>query len=522
MAPAAQYRRKVHTVTTTIRKQHESETAAAEDTLDTTNGAAKEPSRSKTTDSYRSSSAFNWPSATPDLHVHRHFLIPQIQGIIPGIRYALHVDNASPSSPHSLRPSHDVTSTVPIMLLTSAPPPPRHSKYPRISPPGFLYPEEIVPHTAISAQTSNPLQYQDSVRHNKSPYHSDIMSRMDHELSDLPAGYKLLFVGTLAIMVLGVVWVVMVWAVNAWMDMKSTINKGKTTRKRRAKSTGEEKRPIDKVSKYAHRHGSSSETWIDTATNMDMDSDSAVTSAAQVPFSYLGNNGHIGENIEMKYRPRNKPSQFNRPRSRPIHTEARDGTHTFHRRIPSPPSANPRSNHPPTPTVRARHSPTPSVASSPVNPFLDPSPNGPLQPGTGGVLVKRTSSEWKTERAAFFATKTATSTPVSRSVSPTPSRTNDHSSETFELDISDIEALEAGTAPLTGRRQPQSDFNPSFAGSGLVEKSKGWIDEGVGFVDGAVSAVAAQIGRWTDDDGGDESLLLPYTRQGRERGVSVA
>ena len=80
---------------------------------------------------------------------------------------------------------------------------------------------------------------------------------MDHELSDLPAGYKLLFVGTLAIMVLGVVWVVMVWAVNAWMDMKSTINKGKTTRKRRAKSTGEEKRPIDKVSKYAHRHGSS-------------------------------------------------------------------------------------------------------------------------------------------------------------------------------------------------------------------------------------------------------------------------
>lgn len=162
------------------------------------------------------------------------------------------------------------------------------------------------------------------------------------------------------------------------------------------------------------------------------------------------------------------------------------------------------------------------MASSPVNPFLDPSPNGPLQPGTGGVLVKRTSSEWKTERAAFFATKTATSTPVSRSVSPAPSRTNDHSSETFELDIADIEALEAGTAPLTGRRQPQSDFNPSSTGSGLVEKSKSWIDEGVGFVDGAVSAVAAQIGRWMDDDGGDESLLLPYTRQGRERRVSAA
>ncbi|CAI9628471.1 unnamed protein product [Alternaria burnsii] len=516
MAPAAQDRRKVHTVTTTIRKQHESEAATAEDTLHTNNGAAEQPSPSKTTDSYRSSSTFNWASATPDVHVTRHFPIPQIQGIVPGIHYALHVDNASPSSPHSLRPSHDVTSTVPIMLLTSAPPPPRHSKYPRISPPGFLYPEEIVPHTAISAQTSNPLQYQDSVRHNKSPYHSDIMSRMDYELSYLPTGYKLLFVGTLAIMVLGVVWAVMVWAVNAWMDMRSVTNKGKRTRKRRAKSTGEEKRPIDKVSKYAHRHDGSSETWVDMATNMDMDSDSAVTSAAQVPFSYLGNNGHIGENIEMKYRPRNKPSQFNRPRSRPIHTEARDRTHTFHCRIPSPPSANSRSNHPPTPIARARHSPTPSVASSPVNPFLDPSPNGSLQPGTGGVLVKRTSSEWKTERAAFFATKTATSVPVSRSVSPAPSHTNDHSSQTFELDISDIEALEAGTAPLTGRRQPQSEFNHSFTGSGLVEKSKSWIDEGVGFVDGAVSAVAAQIRRWTDDDGGDESLLLPYTRQGRE------
>ncbi|CAG5160375.1 uncharacterized protein ALTATR162_LOCUS5803 [Alternaria atra] len=346
-------------------------------------------------------------------------------------------------------------------------------------------------------QSSNPLQHPDSVLPNESPYHSSIMGRVDYELVYLPTGYKLLFVGTLAIVILGVVWTLMVWAVNMRMGMRSEMKEGKRVRNMRAKRMGEERRPIDKVSKYAHRHGNESEVWVDKATNMDMDSDDAVTSAAQIPFSYLGNNAHVGEDIEIKYRPRCKTHQPNRPRSRPLHTNAQSRT---------------------------------STAPSPVNPFLDPPPNRLLQPDTGAALVKRTSLEWQTGRAAFFSSQNRTSTPVSRPVSPVPSHVNNKSNEPFELNVSDMEALEAGTVPLTGRKHISSCSSSSSPGSGsggasdgfgLIRKSRSWVDQGVGFVDGAVDAFAAKLGRWTDDDGGNEALLLPVARQGRGEGVRV-
>lgn len=255
-----------------------------------------------------------------------------------------------------------------------------------------------------------------------------------------------------------------------------------------------------------------------------MDSDSAVTSAAQMPFSYLGNNtdGHVGPSVEMKYRPQHKTAQPNRPRSRPLHTPTRNRTYiSSQRRLSSSPAAGPRFSHPPAPLHPVSHSQTPPTAPSPVNPFLDPPSSSLAHPGTAVPLVKRTSLEWKTGRAAFFSPKTTTSTSVSRPVSPAPSHTNEHSSEAFELDVSDIEALEAGTAPLTGRKHARSESCCSSPGNGLIGKSKSWIDEGVGLVDGAVTAFAAKIGRWTDDDGGDDALLLPVARQGRDRGVSA-
>ncbi|KAG9193277.1 hypothetical protein G6011_03312 [Alternaria panax] len=245
-----------------------------------------------------------------------------------------------------------------------------------------------------------------------------------------------------------------------------------------------------------------------------MDNDSAITSAAQVPVSYLANNPgrFVGESFEMKYRPRHKAPEPNRPRSRPLHTEAHNLTYTSHHHhhisSSSLPSANPQFAHSP---------PTPS----PQNPFIDPPANGPLQSSTGATLVKRTSLEWQIERAAFFSPETATSTTTSRPASPARSHINDDSSEALELDVSDMEAREAGTAPLTGRQHPQSEFGSLPCGNSLIRKSKSWIDEGVGFVDGAVNAFAAKIGRWTDDDGGDDALLLPVARQGRGTGVSV-
>jgi hypothetical protein len=301
------------------------------------------------------------------------------------------------------------------------------------------------------------------------------MSRVDYELVYLPPGYKLLFVGTLSILVLLVVWTLMVWAVNE--RMRNATKDGKGKRKKRAGNGGEERRPMDKVSQYAHRHGSGGDIPISRGTEMDMGSDSAVTSAAQVPFSYLGNDGHVGEGIEMKYRPQHKTPQANRPRSRALHLEARDRS---------------------------------STASSPVNPFLNPPAKELIQPGTDSTRVKRTSLEWQTARAAFMSTQQTTSTPVSRSASPAPSHSNDNRNESFELDVSDIEALEAGTAPLTGRKHPSS--SSSSPRNGLVTKSKSWIDDGVGRIDGAVNAFVAKIGRWTYDDGGDDASLLPVAR----------
>ena len=92
-----------------------------------------------------------------------------------------------------------------------------------------------------------------------------------------------------------------------------------------------------------------------------------------------------------------------------------------------------------------------------------------------------------------------------------------------------LEALEAGTAPLTAgykrsRRScscssSSSSPPPSNAasGSGVLSKSLSLIGEGLGRMDGAVDGFVARMGRWTDDDGGDEALLLPLTRETGDR-----
>ncbi|KAG9193278.1 hypothetical protein G6011_03313 [Alternaria panax] len=244
MAPAAQYRGTLHIITTTTQVQLQNEAEGPKNTMDTTDDAVKELSMSKATDSVRSTSNFNWPSTTPNVKTTRHFTIPQIQGIVPGIRHALHIDAASPSLPQSLRSPRDVALAekpslsarlIPSTLITSTPPSPHHSTYPRVSPPGFLYPETIVPHAAISTQNSNLLQHPESVSRNKSPYHSSIMGRVDFKLVYLPTGYKVLLVGTLATLVLGIVWTLLIWVVNKRMDMvlKSGAEEGKERKGRR-------------------------------------------------------------------------------------------------------------------------------------------------------------------------------------------------------------------------------------------------------------------------------------------------
>jgi len=494
MAPAAQYRETSRTITTTA-KDTEQPTTDAKDTQD----------------GYNSASTFNWPSATPSLKAGLRFPIPQIQGIIPGMRCTSQADFAPRSFPNSPRPSYDVarlesskgSTTTPTTPIADTKPSPHRSSYPRVSPPGILYPDAIVPYSAT--QYSNPPQDPNAITHNELPYHPSIMGRVDYELAYLAPGYKILFVGTIAILALGAMWTVITCAIS--MRTGSKAGSAERKGKKNVGNKREERRPIDKVSKYAHRHGSQSGIPIDRELDSPMESDSAVTSAAQIPFSYLGDNGQVVESIEMTYRPKHTTSSYNRPRSRAIRSEFQDRTYTTHRRFSSSPSAGPQFGLTITPTLSVPSSPIPSTSgsTSPINPFLDPPPNGLLSPDVSATLVKRSLLEWQAERAAFFGPTTPTSVPASGSVSPALSYTAENSNETFELNLSDMEAMEAGTAH-------SGSSTPGNRGSRLIRKSKSFIDEGIGMMEGVVDGVAAKIARWTDDDGGDDALLLPVAR----------
>tara|TARA_R110002003_G_scaffold175_4_gene14219 strand:- start:12824 stop:13099 length:276 start_codon:yes stop_codon:yes gene_type:complete len=83
-----------------------------------------------------------------------------------------------------------------------------------------------------------------------------------------------------------------------------------------------------------------------------------------------------------------------------------------------------------------------------------------------------------------------------------------------ELDTVDIEALEAGTAPLTPRRLTLYPYGH--------QKSKSWADMGFSRVEDTVNGWVGSLARWTDDIGGDEGLLLPMVRgDGMRKGVKV-
>jgi hypothetical protein len=78
-----------------------------------------------------------------------------------------------------------------------------------------------------------------------------------------------------------------------------------------------------------------------------------------------------------------------------------------------------------------------------------------------------------------------------------------------------MEALEAGTAPLTGVVRSRSHDSGSGESEGVLKQSLSWLDQGLGMVDEAVGKIATGLAKWTDDEGGDEGLLLPMSREQR-------
>lgn len=302
---------------------------------------------------------------------------------------------ATPSSP---APSSSEQST----SMTA----PKRSTYPRPSPPGFLYPDPIVP-AAASAMSQRDSQ--------------STMSDKDG------AGYLSCSTGFViyVVIMIGVTWAGLSLLNISWFA------------RRRAK----ERRPLDKPSKYAHRQQSSGEH-----------------TSSQNPILYVDDNTHVTEEIggiEMRYRPRRRSQgrtsrtyeRLDRPR--PISTVGARSTATYTPSYPSPP-----------------------------NPFLAPS----------GHLRHR-NVELR-----------ASSSPSLHSLHP-PLHASSTSTSPYDLATSEIEALEAGTAPLTPRTITTH------------ERKKSWVDLGRTTVEDTVNGMVNRAMRWTDGD--DEGVLLPVSNGDR-------
>ncbi|KAF1943988.1 hypothetical protein EJ02DRAFT_510558 [Clathrospora elynae] len=511
MAPAAQYHKPQST--TVIHSQPSARAAAQRDVV--ASKSVEKQTRTQTVtrtstifldDSLSPSLSTGPATSTHDWSRPSGAIKPHIYGIDPGDpRRALHLNWHSPpfSTPNSatIATSHRPTECFKPAIVAA-----RRSNYPLPSPPGFLYPFAIVPvaaHVAAcAAQQENLMERPEHDRQGGSPYHPRLLGRMDYELAYLAPGYKILFVGSIAMVTLGVIWAMMVWLVNfppgTW-EVWDFAEKKKIRSGKEAKEEGEEekeRRPVDKPSKYAPR-----ETKEIEAMMVKTDG-GAVTPTAGVPFKYRQqnapvNNGHVDgeQGIELKYRPKKHTTQHRRQHTQIApHT---DFIYTSHRRVSSPPSAG----------SRFIITPTTSTLSSSPNPFLKPPGNGFLA-AREERLTKRSSTEWLAEHERFF----------SASHSSSSSSFSSPSMPSYSLATADIEALEAGTAPPTGRTHAYSSSSSFTSTSsskstegGMLRKSLSWLDQGLGLVDEAVSSVASGITRWTDD-GGLEGEVLPIAR----------
>ncbi|KAL5464412.1 hypothetical protein PMIN06_001180 [Paraphaeosphaeria minitans] len=137
-----------------------------------------------------------------------------------------------------------------------------------------------------------------------------------------------------------------------------------------------------------------------------------------------------------------------------------------------------------------------TASSSPANPFLP----YPLQP--------RSSSEYVAAHHAFFS-KPLPTPPLPRSsplLSPYPSRSTST--------VSDLDALEAQSDSAVEPQRSRSTRSVMHIADG-VEKTGGklWPAGWIGAVEVGVHKAVDAVARWTEDEGGEEGLLLPLGRR---------
>jgi hypothetical protein len=384
-------------------------------------------------------------------------IVPHINGIVPRSPLSLH----SPPSASVRIPT--ITTTVASLTPqqrpsnTLQPTTFRTSSYPHPSPPGFLYPEtvRIVPLHAMPSpaytHTTNMIWY-------------------------LPYGLEIpIFV----LMLMGLAWAVLVWLVKSlqrtWSCESSAAKekgKQKSGKKRREILLGwcgeeEERRPIDKPSKYAPRTNPTHTIDVGNHTSHNLN-----TTSTPTPKIYIHANAHLPTN-DLTYR-----------------------CHSVNRRISSAPNTavgfSLSTSSPTTPTF------------SPPNPFMQP-PDF-LPPHTASVLKPRSSSEWLADRENYFSTSTSSH---SRTPSTTSSNASGSDSYNYGMDTAAMEALEAGVPSPTAR-------------SPTGHKRQGsWVNLGLDKVEGAVNSFTDRLARWTDElDRGEKEngWLLPVSEM---KGIKV-
>lgn len=380
-------------------------------------------------------------------------------GIVPGSARALESQPTHTSVPAAQTPA--TTSLQPRSSTSIL----RRSTYPRPSPPGFLYLEAIVPRSVY--ENSNSIQHPDALR----------SMGNGNAIWYLPYGLEVLIY---TVMFLGFAWAILVMLVNfpprTWTHFQTESQqiesrKGVGTKSwwtrlsvwRPWSEQGEkkkERRPWDKPSKFA-KLPSISEHCVSG------DAAVAITSSAQTPSFYMHRNAHLSSpssahreaGIELTHRPQHR------------FPTAQNNTYTTHRRTSSSPASAIRfylASPPASPTI-----------PSPPNPFLHP-PSMHLSPHTPPTTNPRSLLKWKAEHTAFF-----NSSPAHSSASSTSDP-----DEYPPMNTADMEALEAGTAPLGPRSLAKK------------EEKMSWADLSLARVEDAVSGFVGKVVKWADDDGG--------------------
>ncbi|USP73043.1 hypothetical protein yc1106_00317 [Curvularia clavata] len=376
--------------------------------------------------------------------------IPQIQGVVPGIRRFRQSTSSSPSCAHShvlqLSTANKVSANKPFPIQDGTAVCPssntsalqnthsttsRRSNYPRASPPPvFLYPVAIVPYTFPPAQlrTEHTRRVCTEVPQ-QSIHKTSPMQRSDGSLAtSLPTSLNVIFLITLAIILLGVIWSVINFCISfppgSWKIFR--------TRQQRSERSNGAERPEE-----ARRNGIELQVMND-------------------------NTGGAGRNAQP-------PLASTR---RHAHTSQDDNPFTSRSAL--------------------------SAASSPYNPFLDPPAArvaGVQRPRRAHKV--RSSKEWKEAHAAFFGGTANTA----------KSSSTDEVAENGERKVDGKEAVEEARAESVkeqkedkGDQASEKDQSDKGCGDdGLTAKGVKWVNETLDMLDGAVGEAAAGIAKSTDD-----------------------